>query len=704
MAAAPAPPAAVAASRAARVGLLYDERMCAHATPDGEEHPENPERLRAIWRKLNAEGVASRCVALKAKEAEDKYIASVHSRNHVKLMKEISSKKYDSSRNKIARKYNSIYFNKGSSESAVLAAGSVIEVAEKVSAGELSSGIALVRPPGHHAEHDEAMGFCLFNNVAVAADYLLNERTDLGIKKILIVDWDVHHGNGTQKMFYNDPRVLFFSVHRFDYGSFYPAEGDASHCFIGEEAGKGYNINVPWEHGKCGDADYIAAWDHILLPVTEAFDPDIILVSAGFDAALGDPLGGCCITPNGYALLLTKLLGFAKGRIVMALEGGYNLRSIANSVFACAKVLLGDKFVFSSPEMQPFESTWRVIQAVRDELKAYWPVLSSKLPENVSLRIKPSASELYASSDSEPDNDDVDELSGASSSINVIQFADDAISEHLSKMKLDEDNLAVKTASSCSAEHHPPDTVAVDKDASVVLSKRISDMSLAWRSDLSRTHVWYASFGSNMWKPRFLCYIQGGKAEGMSIPCCGSRDTSSPKETMWKTVPHRLLFGRSSTPCWGTGGVAFLNPEINYNEKSYVCMYKITLEQFNDILFQENRLVLEDGKDGNVVYPDSPLIGSSEVEFMSSNKAIHLEPIKDSWYSNVLYLGDEDGLPILTMTCPSSDIERYKSGELPLAPPSKTYSATLIKGLVEGEQLDADEAANYINAAAARGL
>ncbi|KAG8099434.1 hypothetical protein GUJ93_ZPchr0013g36706 [Zizania palustris] len=388
MAAAPALPVA------ARVGLLYDDRMCAHATPDGEEHPENPERLRAIWRKLSAEGVASRCVLLKAKEAEEKCIASVHSQNHIKLIRRISTKEYDSRRNMIARKFNSIYFNKGSSESAFLAAGSVIEVAQKVAAGELSSAIALVRPPGHHAEHNEAMGFCLFNNVAVAAHYLLNERTDLGVKKILIVDWDVHHGNGTQKMFYNDPRVLFFSVHRFDYGSFYPAEGDASHCFIGEGAGKGYNINVPWEHGKCGDADYIAAWDHVLLPVAETFNPDIILVSAGFDAALGDPLGGCCITPNGYSMLLTKLLGFAQGRIVMALEGGYNLRSIANSVTACAKVLLGDKFTIGTPEMQPFESTWRIIQEVRDELKTCWPILSSKLPENVSLRSRPSQTEV----------------------------------------------------------------------------------------------------------------------------------------------------------------------------------------------------------------------------------------------------------------------------------------------------------------------
>uniref|UniRef100_A0A0E0LN00 histone deacetylase n=1 Tax=Oryza punctata TaxID=4537 RepID=A0A0E0LN00_ORYPU len=660
-----------AAAAAARVGLLYDERMCAHATPDGEEHPENPERLRAIWRKLSGDGVASRCMIMKAKEAEDKYIASVHSQSHIKLMKSISSKEFDSCRNKIARKFNSIYFNKGSSESAFLAAGSVIEVTEKVAAGELSSAIALVRPPGHHAEHNEAMGFCLFNNVAIAADYLLNERTDLGIKKILIVDWDVHHGNGTQKMFYSDPRVLFFSVHRFDYGSFYPAEGDASYCFIGEGDGKGYNINVPWEHGKCGDADYIAAWDHVLLPVAEAFNPDIVLVSAGFDAALGDPLGGCCITPKGYALLLTKLLGFSQGRIVMALEGGYNLRSIANSVSACAKVLLGDKFRFDTPDMQPFESSWRVIQA------------------------------LYSSgSDS-----DVEDLPDAIASVNVIQITDGIISESLSKLNLDEDKIETKTTSSnVTVEHSSTDSAEPQNDGSATVSKGISSLSFTWRSELSKVYVWYASFGSNMWTPRFLCYIQGGKAEGMNIPCFGSHDTSPPRGSMWKTVPHRLFFGRSSTPCWGTGGVAFLNPEINHTENSYVCMYKITLEQFNDVLFQENRLVKENSKSGKTDSPASPLVGLSEIEFVSRNKAIHLAPIKDSWYSNVLYLGEEDNLPILTMTCPLSDVERCRSGELTLSPPSKTYYATLIRGLMEGKHLDADAAANYINAAATRGL
>ncbi|ONM25069.1 histone deacetylase [Zea mays] len=205
----------------------------------------------------------------------------------------------------------------------------------------------------------------------------------------------------------------------------------------------------------------------------------------------------------------------------MALEGGYNLRSIANSVCACAKVLLGDKFTFNTPEMQPFESTWRVIQAVRNELKTCWPVLSSKLPENVSLRIKPAPSELYAS-DSESDSEDVDELLGTVASVSVIEATGVAISEHLSKMKLDDDSLAVKTNSSCSAaEQHPVDSVKVHNNASVVLTKKISDLSLEWRSDLSKTDVWYASFGSNMWRPRFLCYIQGGKHWFLSLEYTG---------------------------------------------------------------------------------------------------------------------------------------------------------------------------------------
>ncbi|EFH38856.1 predicted protein, partial [Arabidopsis lyrata subsp. lyrata] len=361
-------------------GSCYDETMCKHDTPNGEVDVECPDRIRFIWEKLQLAGVTQRCVVLGGSKAEDKHLKLVHTKKHVNFVKSISTKQKDSRRNRIASVLDSIYLNGGSSEAAYLAAGSVVNVAEKVAEGELDCGFAIVRPPGHHAEADEAMGFCLFNNVAVAASYLLNERPDLDVKKILIVDWDIHHGNGTQKMFWKDPRVLIFSVHRFkvagnayvaryDHGSFYPAGDDGDYNMVGEGPGKGFNINVPWEQGGCGDADYLAAWDHILIPVTKEFNPDIILLSAGFDAAIGDPLGGCCVTPDGYSVMLKKLMEFAQGKIVLALEGGYNLESLAKSSLACVQVLLEEKGIQCSSGAYPLESTRRVVRAENRELR-----------------------------------------------------------------------------------------------------------------------------------------------------------------------------------------------------------------------------------------------------------------------------------------------------------------------------------------------
>ncbi|KAI3970809.1 hypothetical protein MKX01_024456 [Papaver californicum] len=372
-----------------RVGLLYDERMCEHSKPpeDNEHHPEIPNRIKAIWSRLESANIPQRCLVMKAKEAEDKYIGLVHQQKYIDLIKNLSSKT-DSQRKIIAEDFNSIYLNEGSSQSAYLAAGGVIEVAEKVSKGELNSAVAIVRPPGHHAEADEALGFCIFNNVAIAASVLVNEKPELGIKKILIVDWDVHHGNGTQNMFWEDPRVLVFNVHRHDFGEFFPSGDDGSHVMIGERSGTGYNVNVPWEQGECGDADYFAVWDHVLIPITKAFDPDIILISAGFDAAAGDTLGGCFVTPNGYSVMLKKLMAFASGRIVMALEGGYHLKSLSKSVLACVEALLDDRSIIGSSksDASPLESTWRVIETVRKELSKYWPMLSGELP-NITKRI-----------------------------------------------------------------------------------------------------------------------------------------------------------------------------------------------------------------------------------------------------------------------------------------------------------------------------
>ncbi|KAI3842193.1 hypothetical protein MKW92_026344 [Papaver armeniacum] len=372
-----------------RVGLLYDERMCEHAKPpeDTEHHPEIPNRIKAIWSRLESANIPQRCLVMKAKEAEDKYIGLVHEQKYIDLIKSLRSKT-DSQRKIIAEDFNSIYFSEGSSQSAYLAAGGVIEVAEKVAKGKLDSAVAIVRPPGHHAEADEALGFCIFNNVAIAANVLVNEKPELGIKKILIVDWDVHHGNGTQNMFWEDPRVLVFNVHRHDFGEFFPAGDDGSHVMIGEGSGTGFNVNVPWEQGECGDADYFAVWDHVLIPITKAFNPDIILISAGFDAAAGDTLGGCFVTPNGYSVMLKKLMAFASGRIVMALEGGYHLKSLSKSVLACVEALLEDRPItgFSKSDASPLESTWRVIESVRKELSKYWPMLSGELP-NTTQRI-----------------------------------------------------------------------------------------------------------------------------------------------------------------------------------------------------------------------------------------------------------------------------------------------------------------------------
>ncbi|CAK8563240.1 unnamed protein product [Lathyrus sativus] len=629
-----------------KVGLLYDERMCKHFDPLDDYHPETPNRIRSIWNKLQTTGIADRCVILDAKEAEDKHLLSVHSIKHVDQIKKISSKSFNS-RNYAAAKLNSIYFNEGSTESAYLAAGSTIEVAKRVASKELHSAAAIVRPPGHHAEHDEAMGFCLFNNVAIAASYLLDETPEFGVKKILIVDWDVHHGNGTQKMFWNDSRVLFFSVHRHEFGSFYPANDDGFYDMIGEGAGAGYNINVPWENGGCGDADYFAAWDHILLPVAKEFNPDIIIVSAGFDAAVGDPLGGCCITPFGYSVLLKKLMDFADSRIVLVLEGGYNLDSIAKSTHACLEVLLEDKPLMGSSETHPFESTWRVIQAVRQELSPFWPTLACEIPQKIIGQTAPPPHTLVSSSDSETEDD-----KAPLKLKNIVDL--------LSKLKVD-----------------------ADKE---------SDASYSWRSELSNVYIWYASFGSNMWRPRFDCYIAGGQVEGMQKPCSGSVNKTLPNEILWKTFPCRIFFGRDSSRSWGPGGVAFLNPQTNSQHKTYMCLYKISLEQFNDVLFLENGLSLDAG---------SPLFDMTTLNSISNKEFSCQEVVKDIWYGNVVYLGKDQDIPIITMTCSGLDIERFKSGKLPLCPPNKSYANTLIKGLVEGEQLSEEEAIAYIDAAAA---
>lgn len=239
-------------------------------------------------------------------------------------------------------------FNQSTAESAYLAAGSVIEMTQRILEGKLANGVAVVRPPGHHATCGCSMGFCVFNSVAVAARAALREHWG-NARRVLILDWDVHHGNGTQKIFESDSSVLYISIHRYDDGEFFPGGTRGHFANAGIGTGRGYTVNIPWDcpggrDGSPGDADYLLAFEQIVEPMCGDFRPDVVLVSAGFDAAVGDPLGGCQVTPGGFYEMTRRLqaLPSAKGRVIIALEGGYNLKSTARSMSACTSALLGD--------------------------------------------------------------------------------------------------------------------------------------------------------------------------------------------------------------------------------------------------------------------------------------------------------------------------------------------------------------------------
>uniref|UniRef100_A0A670YG72 Histone deacetylase n=1 Tax=Pseudonaja textilis TaxID=8673 RepID=A0A670YG72_PSETE len=224
-----------------------------------------------------------------------------------------------------------------------LAVGCVIELVFKVATGELKNGFAVVRPPGHHAEESTPMGFCYFNSVAISAK-LLQQR--LNVNKILIVDWDVHHGNGTQQAFYSDPNVLYISLHRYDDGNFFPGSGAPDEVGIG--LGIGFNVNIAFTGGlnpPIGDPEYLTAFRTIVMPIAHEFAPDIVLVSSGFDAVEGHPapLGGYNLSAKCFGYLTKQLMGLAGGRIILALEGGHDLTAICDASEACVSALLGNE-------------------------------------------------------------------------------------------------------------------------------------------------------------------------------------------------------------------------------------------------------------------------------------------------------------------------------------------------------------------------
>ncbi|XP_026287181.1 histone deacetylase 6 isoform X1 [Frankliniella occidentalis] len=354
-----------------KLSIVYDARMLKHFNRGETSHPERPERVSSIYSMLEDFEVLQRCNLVPSRVATEEELLLVHTQDHVSAMQSLATKSEDEL-DKQQKKMRSVYLHNSSYESASVAAGCVFQVVDAVLSGESASGVAVVRPPGHHAESDNACGFCVFNNVSLAAKYALEKH---GLSRILLVDWDVHHGNGTQHIFESDPRVLYISLHRYDNGSFFPGSLDAGHDKVGLGKGEGFNVNIPWNKKGMNDGDYITAFHQIVLPIAYQFNPELVLVSAGFDAAVGDPLGGCKVSPECYGHMTHWLHGLAGGRTILCLEGGYNLNSISYAMTMCCKALLGDPLPMLEKGSVASLNGIQTIRTVCSVQEKYWPCL-----------------------------------------------------------------------------------------------------------------------------------------------------------------------------------------------------------------------------------------------------------------------------------------------------------------------------------------
>nr|XP_055184426.1 polyamine deacetylase HDAC10 isoform X3 [Nyctereutes procyonoides] len=405
--------------------LVYHEDMTAARLlwEDPECEIERPERLTAALRRLQQGGLEQRCLQLAPREASEAELGLVHSPEYVSLLR--GTQALDTQElQALSGQYDAVYFHPSTFHCARLAVGAALQLVDAVLMGAVHNGLALVRPPGHHSQRAAANGFCVFNNVAIAARHAQQkhglQRCVLGwpgargrgkvvvgvaetppsalshpglgsrpqgwrpcpsvssalpVPRILIVDWDVHHGQGIQYIFEDDPSVLYFSWHRYEHGRFWPYLRESDADAVGQGKGRGFTVNLPWNQVGMGNADYLAAFLHVLLPVAFEFDPELVLVSAGFDSAIGDPEGQMQATPECFGHLTQLLQVLAGGRVCAVLEGGYHLESLSQSVCMVVRALLGDPVPPLSGPMEPHRSALESIQSVRAAQAPHWTSL-----------------------------------------------------------------------------------------------------------------------------------------------------------------------------------------------------------------------------------------------------------------------------------------------------------------------------------------
>ena len=335
-----------------RVGLYDDPLFRRHDAGPG--HPERPQRLDAFRRGLAESGQEDVLELLEPREATREALMRIHTPAHVESI--------EATRGRTVRFDPDTQAGPESCAAALRAAGAVVDAVDRVLDGRLDRAFCAVRPPGHHAERGRAMGFCLFNNVAVGAARAL----DQGLDRVMILDFDVHHGNGTQAIFWEDPRILYVSSHEYP---FYPGTGAPQE--VGEGRGRGFSVNLALPAG-CGDAEYAALYREVVVPIGRSFDPQLVLVSAGFDPHVDDPLAGMRVTAAGFGAVMSACLEAAgSGKVVVALEGGYDLEGIATSGAEVMRRLRGEP----ASELAEHSTLGdRLVAQYRRLFASYWPL------------------------------------------------------------------------------------------------------------------------------------------------------------------------------------------------------------------------------------------------------------------------------------------------------------------------------------------